>query len=325
MIGRLSRWTRVGGWDIEHRVIAAVALPAVVIAIALVWYFTQTRIGDLDRALIERGLAVAHQLAPASEYGVFAGNRDVLKQLTESALREPGIEGVGVFDARGGALAASGVPVPGVARQPVADVAEAGGSLVFTMPIGQLQTAPDDAFTSTAESAHPAAKPPLGFVQVQISRAPLLQRKQELVMSATLIAVLGLVVALWGGRILAHSVMRPVQTLARVVGEIARGNLSARAPARSAGALRDLELGVNDMARSLEDARATLEQRIAVATAALQVEKERAESANRAKTQFLAAASHDLRQPLQALGLLVSALRMRAQDTGARDLATRVE
>jgi signal transduction histidine kinase len=39
-----------------------------------------------------------------------------------------------------------------------------------------------------------------------------------------------------------------------------------------------------------------------------------AEVANRAKTQFFAAASHDLRQPLHALGLFAEALRERNQD-----------
>jgi len=39
-----------------------------------------------------------------------------------------------------------------------------------------------------------------------------------------------------------------------------------------------------------------------------------AEAANRAKTQFFAAASHDLRQPLHAMGLFAEALRQRAHD-----------
>ena len=39
------------------------------------------------------------------------------------------------------------------------------------------------------------------------------------------------------------------------------------------------------------------------------LEKERAETANHAKSQFLAAASHDLRQPTHALGLFVATLR----------------
>jgi signal transduction histidine kinase len=44
------------------------------------------------------------------------------------------------------------------------------------------------------------------------------------------------------------------------------------------------------------------------------VARREAEIANRAKTQFLAAASHDLRQPLHALGLFAEALRGRSQD-----------
>lgn len=43
---------------------------------------------------------------------------------------------------------------------------------------------------------------------------------------------------------------------------------------------------------------------------ALQVAKEEAEAANAAKSRFLAAASHDLRQPLHAVRLLVEAMKM---------------
>lgn len=39
--------------------------------------------------------------------------------------------------------------------------------------------------------------------------------------------------------------------------------------------------------------------------------KEKAEQANQAKSKFLAAASHDLRQPLQAMGLLLESIRLR--------------
>jgi CheY-like chemotaxis protein len=46
--------------------------------------------------------------------------------------------------------------------------------------------------------------------------------------------------------------------------------------------------------------------------------KERAEGADRAKSSFLAAASHDLRQPMHALGLYMAALRAEP-DAGARD------
>jgi signal transduction histidine kinase len=50
-----------------------------------------------------------------------------------------------------------------------------------------------------------------------------------------------------------------------------------------------------------------------------------AESANRAKSQLLAAASHDLRQPLHAAGLFVAALATRKVDADVRALVARVQ
>jgi signal transduction histidine kinase len=49
-----------------------------------------------------------------------------------------------------------------------------------------------------------------------------------------------------------------------------------------------------------------------------------AEAANRAKSQFLAAASHDLRQPLHALGLFAAALRERAREPETQALVSNI-
>jgi len=60
-------------------------------------------------------------------------------------------------------------------------------------------------------------------------------------------------------------------------------------------------------------------------TRAAQDARAAAESANLAKSQLLAAASHDLRQPLHALGLYAAALAAQARDSAWRDLVGSVQ
>jgi signal transduction histidine kinase len=57
----------------------------------------------------------------------------------------------------------------------------------------------------------------------------------------------------------------------------------------------------------------------------LQAALEHAESSNRAKTRFLASASHDLRQPLHALLLFTAALSVRRLDPKSQEIAQRID
>lgn len=68
----------------------------------------------------------------------------------------------------------------------------------------------------------------------------------------------------------------------------------------------------------VEELNLTLEQRVRDRTLALQ-------RANRAKSRFLAAASHDLRQPVVSIGLLVGLLRERITEPAQRTLAARLD
>ncbi|MBN8605870.1 MAG: hypothetical protein J0L81_03055 [Caulobacterales bacterium] len=119
-------------------------------------------------------------------------------------------------------------------------------------------------------------------------------------------------------------------------------------------AIEELRLGVNafnDVARTAERrARQQLDQiaialgvlaLIAVGLSALTLRRERARwrlardaaeaaranasAADAAKTRFLAVASHDMRQPLHALTLYLSALERRVQGDEARDIVKKME
>ncbi len=69
-------------------------------------------------------------------------------------------------------------------------------------------------------------------------------------------------------------------------------------------------LAIHGWAPVLDEA----QRRLLIITDAMRAERDAALQANQSKTRFLAAASHDLRQPLQALGLFVAALAQRAPD-----------
>ena len=84
--------------------------------------------------------------------------------------------------------------------------------------------------------------------------------------------------------------------------------------------------------RALEQVNLSLEARVSERTAALtrvnaelESARAKADAANHDKTRFLAAASHDLLQPLNAARLYTSTLIERAKSTGLADLANAIE
>jgi signal transduction histidine kinase/CheY-like chemotaxis protein len=79
------------------------------------------------------------------------------------------------------------------------------------------------------------------------------------------------------------------------------------------GEMVSLRVHTQDLAQKLRG-------EMAVAAAA----QRQAETANRAKTQFFAAASHDLRQPLHAMGLFAEALRQRCKDAEVAHLVNSI-
>lgn len=80
-----------------------------------------------------------------------------------------------------------------------------------------------------------------------------------------------------------------------------------------------------DAARDLRSLADTLERRIEERTHDLAEAKQEAERANRSKTRFVAAAVHDLLQPLNAARMFASALRGRLHDAATQEVADSVE
>jgi signal transduction histidine kinase/ActR/RegA family two-component response regulator len=117
---------------------------------------------------------------------------------------------------------------------------------------------------------------------------------------ALLAAALGL--AVLAGLLLAKRMVRPIEALQENAMKIGAGDLGRRISIRTGDELEVLGEQFNSMAAQLERSYAMLERRVRERTRELEL-------ANLAKSRFLAAASHDLRQPLHALGLFFGQLR----------------
>ena len=299
--------TPIKQWGVRARVMLVAIVPAIVLALAMITYYTQARLDDLARAYADRGRALAHQIATATEYAVFSGNREDLQRLLTSAFAEDGIRGILVTNASGTPMASSGRldPPPHVIPSAGDGQRTFSGTIRFHAPIVPVRLNIDGLPGSAP--AEPSANV-LGTVVLDISTTRLDAQRNELIWTGAAVLALVLAGSIALATRMSQGVSRPIRNVARTVYRIGAGQLHERVDVAGGGSLKRLAIGVNEMAERLQFVRDEMAREIADATAELRARKDAAENADLAKSRFLAAASHDLRQPMHALGLFIAEL-----------------
>lgn len=258
-------------WGIKKRVLFLALMPAAGIALLLAVYFVSSGIHSLEQSLRERGLAIARQLAPASEFGVFSGNREILQSLVDSAMREADVTAATITNMDGAILAASGKSMgPPILSDYRAGlyigVAEQGDVLNFSAPVFQSQTEVDDFASGGVSSGASLKGKVLGRVNLELSRVSTQKHKKLLILNGLLISLLGLLASAILAARMSRDVTGPVRRLADAVEQLGRGRLEARVSENSGGELRTLECGVNAMATALQVSQERMQERIDEAT-----------------------------------------------------------
>jgi signal transduction histidine kinase len=123
--------------------------------------------------------------------------------------------------------------------------------------------------------------------------------------------LMGVLLAVGLSALLARRLSRPILALREGAERITRGDLTSRIEVRTGDEIELLAEEFNAMAAQLQDYTAGLERKVDEKTAKLQ-------EAMRARALFLAAASHDLRQPLYAISILADTLAMEALSPAGR-------
>ena len=317
--------TRLG---IRSRVLLAALLPVTLVATLLAAVFLVVRVGDNAQAHQQRARSLIRQVALASEYGLFSGNIASLQTLFSGVLLEADVRAAAIVDAQGTLLARVGRPadttLPELAAREATVIDAANGVDRLIQPVVAAQTKLDDALERSGPELA-AAPQLLGHVVMEFSRDSLNRRERDMLAAGIAITLGGL---LFGGALavlIGRGVIRPILRVSRMIRRIGDGELSVRNEVLPDDPLRDLQRGLNQMAEQIERGRDDMARRIDAATAALREKKEEAEIATRAKSQFLAAASHDLRQPTHALGMFVARLGQLPHDAQTKHLVANLD
>jgi signal transduction histidine kinase/ActR/RegA family two-component response regulator len=317
---------------IERQTLAVAIIPILVLALLLEGYFTYTRFADQDRALFERAKLIVRQLASSSEYPVFSGNHGLLQQQVDIAFSQQDVRSVIVLGTDLGYLAGAGGSSDTYERARRAGLPARANDLVAFQdddkvlrlyhPIVATQIKLDELGSGSVEEMESR---PLGGVIVEVGKDRLNREKSQMLLLNLVLMLAVLLATMLIAMRVSRRITLPVLEINHAIRRIGEGHLDTRIAGNRVQELDALASGINDMAHQLLQDRTSLQQRIEEATQELRRKKEEAEKANFDKSRFLAAASHDLRQPMHALGLFVGELQSRLDTPEQRKIAGKVE
>lgn len=297
-------------FGIRARILFAAVGPA---TLAAVMVATMLILGQMRQAEAEqhrRLAAVARQLAALAEYSLFVGNVEALEKLVQTARQEPDIIAAAFLDGKGKVLAST---LPSEQLPPAEQLLhefEAAGlsgrsEYWYVLAIHATQLAENDPYGAAAQLGY---TPALGQLLLKVSTQALRDEIRTYALKAAALTTIILLLAIALAITFSRDLIRTLTEINGVVAGIGRGEYSRRVEVRGNDELGRLAHGINEMAAAVGQTQEQLAERILEATAMLRHERDAAEHAARARSRFFAAASHDLRQPVHALGLFVTRL-----------------
>lgn len=295
-IARMARrWRRI---PLVHRLALFALLPAALASMILVALLTRHQIDSLHAMANDAAQAIATETAVVAAHPMQRGDVEALQRIAHSVGGRSQVQRVRILGPEGRVLAdqtgKDGEPASHVVRlsQPVSD---------------------------------PGTGRDIGTVTVDFSldRAVAAQRLSVVTSLMWLAAVL-LVAALIAWQE-ARWMSAPLRELAAAVRRLAFGDSKVSVRVTDDTEIGDVQRGFNRAAHALQQSQERMREEIVQATRELERKNTALLEASVAKARFLAAATHDLRQPLYALTLFSSALAVDEEDPARLDRIAHIQ
>jgi len=268
----------LGQLSLAQQLVLLAVLPAALAMLGTIAVLTRQYLAGVNELMRANAQTVALQLATAAQVPLARMDRRALLRLAQSGTFQPHVQQVQVWSEDGEIVAnaetidrqrGDGVQVV----VPVAgDDGQAGGKVMVEMSLEAMRSAKNTVWFNVL-----------------------------LVLGASLLGVA--LAGAWAAR----RISAPIRRLGEAVDRLGAGE-EAQVPVEGTAEVRHLQAGFNQAASALAESQRLLQSRIEVATAELARKNQQLEVASQAKTRLLAAASHDLRQPLHALTLFSDGL-----------------
>jgi len=261
-----------------QQLILLALVPAALATLAAIAVLTRQHLGNLTELMRANAQTVALQVATVAQAPLARMDRRALQRTAQSGTYQPHVQQVQIWTEDGEI----------VANSETTDRARGAGLQVVVPIVG------DDGRHN-------------GKVMVEISLGAVENARRSVWLNVVLVLAISLVGVGLAGWWAARRISEPIRALGKAVDRLGAGE-DASVVVEGTSEVRHLQHGFNQAARALAESRRLLESRVNEATAELARKNQQLEVASQAKTRLLAAASHDLRQPLHALTLFSDGL-----------------